>query len=193
MCQRCGRNLLVDRIFRMRYPQAAPYLGFVMGEIQNVIGVIIQQGRQPGFEQFGLLRVTTVTDRLYAATNFTDGDDAEVQRIALRLGVREEAPNARVCLAALAYFADSGIITVVITPERAMYTLKLTQIGNSVGVVLPKEALAQLKLEKGDTVFLTDAPGGFRLTSFDPAFEAQMTAARTIMKRRRNVLRELAK
>jgi putative addiction module antidote len=74
-----------------------------------------------------------------------------------------------------------------------MYTLKLTQIGNSVGVVLPKEALAQLKLQKGDTVFLTDAPGGFRLTSFDPAFEAQMTAARAIMKRRRNVLRELAK
>lgn len=74
-----------------------------------------------------------------------------------------------------------------------MFTLKLTQIGNSVGVVLPKEALAQLKLEKGDTVFLTEAPGGFRLSAYDPDFETQMNAARKIMKRRRNVLRELAK
>lgn len=74
-----------------------------------------------------------------------------------------------------------------------MFTLKLTQIGNSVGVVLPKEALAQLKLAKGDSVFLTETPGGFRLTTYDPAFEKQMTAARAIMKRRRNVLRELAK
>ena len=74
-----------------------------------------------------------------------------------------------------------------------MFTLKLTQIGNSVGVVLPKEALTQLKLAKGDTVFLTETPGGFRLTGYDPAFEEQMTAARAIMKRRRNVLRELAK
>ena len=74
-----------------------------------------------------------------------------------------------------------------------MFTLKLTQIGNSVGVVLPKEALAQLKLDKGDSVFLTETPGGFRLTAYDPLFEEQMTAARGIMKRRRNVLRELAK
>ena len=74
-----------------------------------------------------------------------------------------------------------------------MFTLKLTQIGNSVGVVLPKEALAQLNLEKGDTVFLTETPGGFRLSAYDPDFETQMNAARKIMKRRRNVLRELAK
>ena len=74
-----------------------------------------------------------------------------------------------------------------------MFTLKLTQVGNSVGVILPKKALAQLKLTKGDTVFLTETPGGFRLTAYDPAFEKQMTAARGIMKRRRNVLRELAK
>ena len=88
-------------------------------------------------------------------------------------------------------FAD--ILTYVITPEQTMFTLKLTQIGNSVGVVLPKEALAQLKLEKGDTVFLTEIPGGFRLSAYDPDFETQMSAARKIMKRRRNVLRELAK
>lgn len=74
-----------------------------------------------------------------------------------------------------------------------MQALKLTQIGNSVGLILPKEVLARLKLEKGDTVFLTDAPGGVTITSHDAGFEAQMDAARKIMKSRRNVLRELAK
>jgi len=72
--------------------------------------------------------------------------------------------------------------------------LKVTQIGNSLGVILPKEALATLKVEKGDTVVLTSAPGGgFRITVSDPAFEERMELARKIMKRRRNALRELAK
>lgn len=74
-----------------------------------------------------------------------------------------------------------------------MTTLKLTQIGNSVGLILPKEVLARLKLEKGDTVHLTDAPGGVTITPYDAEFEQQMTEARAIMKRRRDVLRELAK
>jgi putative addiction module antidote len=73
------------------------------------------------------------------------------------------------------------------------YTLKLTQIGNSVGVVLPKEALTSLKLGKGDSLYLTESPEGFRITAYDPDFAAQMTTAEDIMKRRRNVLRELAK
>ena len=74
-----------------------------------------------------------------------------------------------------------------------MSTLKLTQIGNSVGVILPKEILARLKLEKGDSVYVTDAANGVMLTPYSPDFETQMTAARNVMKRRRNVLRELAK
>jgi putative addiction module antidote len=74
-----------------------------------------------------------------------------------------------------------------------MLALKLTQIGNSVGVILPKEILTRLKLEKGDTVFVTDSPDGVRITPHDPAFETQMEAARKIMKKRRAVLRELAK
>lgn len=74
-----------------------------------------------------------------------------------------------------------------------MQTLKLTQIGNSVGLILPKEVLARLKLEKGDTVFLTDAPGGVTITPHDADFANQMTMARKIMKERREVLRELAK
>lgn len=74
-----------------------------------------------------------------------------------------------------------------------MTALKLTRVGNSVGVVLPKEALARLKLEAGDTVYLTDSPDGFRLTPHDPAFADQYAVAERIMKSRRAVLRELAK
>ena len=74
-----------------------------------------------------------------------------------------------------------------------MLTLKLTQVGNSVGVVLPKEALAQLKIEKGDTLFLTETPGGFKLTPYDPAIEEQLKLGRKIMHEYRDTLRALAK
>jgi putative addiction module antidote len=74
-----------------------------------------------------------------------------------------------------------------------MIALKLRKVGNSVGTVLPQEVLNRLHLGEGDTVFLTEAPDGYRVTPFDPRFEDQMTAARRIMKKRRNVLRELAK
>ena len=72
-------------------------------------------------------------------------------------------------------------------------TLKLTKVGNSVGVILPKEVLARLGVELGDSIILTEAPDGFRVTPYDEEFERQMTAARRIMKESRNVLRELAK
>ncbi|WGJ15939.1 AbrB/MazE/SpoVT family DNA-binding domain-containing protein [Methylocapsa sp. D3K7] len=71
--------------------------------------------------------------------------------------------------------------------------LKITSIGNSLGVILPREALAKLKLTGGDAVFLTETPEGFRITPYDPDFEAQMNAAKQVMKKRRNALRELAK
>ncbi len=74
-----------------------------------------------------------------------------------------------------------------------MTALKLTQIGNSVGVILPKELLARLKVDKGDLLHVTDSPDGITLTPHDPIFAEQMEAARAIMKKRRNVLRELAK
>ena len=74
-----------------------------------------------------------------------------------------------------------------------MQILKLTAIGNSIGVVLPKEVTAKLKVAKGDSVFLTETPDGYRLTPYSPEFDTQMTAARNIMKTRRNALRELAK
>lgn len=74
-----------------------------------------------------------------------------------------------------------------------MTALKLTSIGNSVGVILPKELLVKLGVQKGDTLFAIEGPDGLRLTTSDPEFEAQMKVARRIMKERRAVLRELAK
>jgi putative addiction module antidote len=71
--------------------------------------------------------------------------------------------------------------------------LKVVQVGNSLGATFTKELTARLKVEKGDTLFVTEAPGGYRLTPYDPEFEAQMEQARAIMKKRRNALRELAK
>jgi putative addiction module antidote len=73
-----------------------------------------------------------------------------------------------------------------------MTKLKLIRVGNSVGAVFPKEALARLKAAVGDTVYLTDSPEGFRVTPYDPAFAEQFGVAEKIMKRRRAVLRELA-
>jgi putative addiction module antidote len=74
-----------------------------------------------------------------------------------------------------------------------MQALKLTQIGNSMGVILPREMLAKLGVTKGDTIYAIDQPDGVRLTIADPDFAAQMDVARKIMKDRRAVLRELAK
>ena len=73
-----------------------------------------------------------------------------------------------------------------------MVKLKVTTVGSSAGVVLPKEVLARLRIEKGDTLFLTEAADGYRLTPFDPDFERQMELARQVMRGRRNVLKELA-
>jgi putative addiction module antidote len=69
----------------------------------------------------------------------------------------------------------------------------VTQIGNSTGVILPKEAVARLKVKKGDSVYLTETPNGYSLSPYDPEFETQMRAARKGMAKYRNALRELAK
>ena len=74
-----------------------------------------------------------------------------------------------------------------------MTTLKLIQIGNSLGVILPKEILARLKLEKGDTVFVTDTPGGVTLTPFDPTVDEQVALGRDFMRDYRDTFRPLAK
>lgn len=68
----------------------------------------------------------------------------------------------------------------------------VTQIGNSTGVILPKEAALRLKVKKGDSVYLTEAPGGYMISPYDPNFESQIEAARRGMAKYRNALRELA-
>jgi putative addiction module antidote len=74
-----------------------------------------------------------------------------------------------------------------------MTALKLTQIGNSVGVILPKDVLARLRLEKGDTVFVTDAANGVLLTPFDPVLDEQLEAGREFMREYRDTFHQLAK
>jgi putative addiction module antidote len=72
--------------------------------------------------------------------------------------------------------------------------LKLRKVGNSLGVVLPKEALARLNSGEGDTLVLTESPdGGFRVTPDKNDFAHQMAAAEKIARRYRHALRELAK
>ena len=71
-------------------------------------------------------------------------------------------------------------------------TVKLTTIGNSVGIVLPKEILAKLNVEKGDTLYVSEIPDGIQLTPYDQDFADQMKAARRVMKENRDVLRRLA-
>jgi putative addiction module antidote len=71
-------------------------------------------------------------------------------------------------------------------------TVKLTTIGNSVGIVLPKEILTKLNVEKGDTLYISETPEGIELTPYDQDFADEMKAARRVMKENRDVLRRLA-
>ena len=73
-----------------------------------------------------------------------------------------------------------------------MIRVKLTTVGNSTGVVLPKEALSRLKVRKGDILYLVETRDGYALTAYDPAFTDQMDAAEDGMRRYRNALRKLA-
>lgn len=75
-----------------------------------------------------------------------------------------------------------------------MNALKLTTIGTSTGVVMPKEMLKRLNVGKGDFLYFTEAPnGGYHLTAGDPAFADKMDKAEAIMRRYRNTLNVLAK
>lgn len=74
-----------------------------------------------------------------------------------------------------------------------MTTLKLTQIGNSVGLILPKELLARLKLEKGDTVFVTEAANGVNLSPYNPSLDEELALGREFMHDYRDTFHQLAK
>lgn len=74
-----------------------------------------------------------------------------------------------------------------------MVTLKITTVGNSVGLILPKQVLEHLKVGKGDQVFLVETPGGYLISAHDPDFEKMMHAGEETMQQYRNALKELAK
>jgi putative addiction module antidote len=75
-----------------------------------------------------------------------------------------------------------------------MLKFKVTTVGSSAGLILNKEAMARLKVRKGDTVYLTEAPdGGFRITPYNPEFARQMELAEDILRDDRDILRALAK
>lgn len=74
-----------------------------------------------------------------------------------------------------------------------MHTLKLTQIGNSIGVILPREVLGRLKLEKGESVFLVETPDGYAITPYNPALDEQVQAGREFMREYRDTFHQLAK
>lgn len=74
-----------------------------------------------------------------------------------------------------------------------MLKVKVTAIGNSMGILLPKEALNKLRATKGDTLYLVENTEGFTLTPYQKGFESQMEAAEKVLKKYRNALHELAK
>ncbi|MBZ5524573.1 MAG: AbrB/MazE/SpoVT family DNA-binding domain-containing protein [Acidobacteriia bacterium] len=74
-----------------------------------------------------------------------------------------------------------------------MTVLKLKAVGTSTGVVIPKEMLNRLKVEKGDTLFAIETPSGYLITPYDPAIEDQLRLGREIMSEYRETLRALAR
>ncbi len=70
--------------------------------------------------------------------------------------------------------------------------LKVTTVGNSTGVILPKEILEKLRVSKGDSLFVTETPNGIELSPYDAEFARQMEIAESIMREDRDVLRKLA-
>lgn len=72
------------------------------------------------------------------------------------------------------------------------HSVKVTTVGNSVGIVLPKEILARLNVKKGDTLYVTETPDGVQLTPYKADFDATMQVAQDIMRRYRDTLRKLA-
>jgi putative addiction module antidote len=74
-----------------------------------------------------------------------------------------------------------------------MVQLTVRKVGNSLGVTIPAEAAQTLHVKEGDKLFLTEAPGGFRLTPYDPNFAETMKAAEGFIGRYKNALRELGK
>ncbi|MET0430193.1 MAG: AbrB/MazE/SpoVT family DNA-binding domain-containing protein [Microvirga sp.] len=79
------------------------------------------------------------------------------------------------------------------SPSTTVAKVKLIQVGNALGATFSKDVLTRMKVGKGDTLYLTETADGYRITPYDPEFEAQMEAGRQVMREHRDTLRELAK
>ena len=73
-----------------------------------------------------------------------------------------------------------------------MTTVKLTTIGNSTGLILPREILERLRVDKGDLLYVIETPRGIELTPYNPEFAAQIEAAEEVMRQDRDALKKLA-
>ncbi len=73
-----------------------------------------------------------------------------------------------------------------------MASVKVVAVGNSTGVILPKEIVQRLRVEKGDTLYVLETPKGIELTPYDREFAAQMEVAENVMREDRDVLKKLA-
>ena len=73
-----------------------------------------------------------------------------------------------------------------------MPSVKVTTVGNSVGIVLPKELLERLRIKKGDVLHVAETPNGLELTPYEEKFAQQMEVAEQVMRQDRDVLRKLA-
>ena len=71
-------------------------------------------------------------------------------------------------------------------------TLKITTVGNSVGIVLPREILERLRVEKGDTLYAVETPNGIELTPYDAEFARKLEVGKRVMRENRDLLRKLA-
>ncbi len=86
------------------------------------------------------------------------------------------------------------VATILIATGGYVPELKVRKIGNSLGVVLPKEAVERLQVDEGDRLLLLEGPGNaYQLTPYDPAFEKKMKKGEGIIRRYRNTLHALAK
>ena len=73
-----------------------------------------------------------------------------------------------------------------------MSTIRVTAVGNSVGIILPKELVVRLRIARGDQLHVVETPRGIELTPYDPALEAELKVGRSIARRYRSALRKLA-
>ena len=81
----------------------------------------------------------------------------------------------------------------MVTWSVTMTTIKIRNVGNSLGVVLPKEMIARLRVTKGDSLFVQETVDGIRLTPYDPEFQQQLEIAKMVMHEDRDALRALSK